>query len=107
MPDVLKVSPGELARRESIVRDILQKRADFVEKARERFYGVQYARCNTCGHYCEGISSVLDLSFKCLNCCAMEKFPIPDFDAEERRPYIAPELNDRAPRLDVEDFARI
>ena len=105
--EVLKPSESELARREAVVRDIMEKRVEFVEKARERFYGVQYARCNTCGNYCEGISNMLDLSFKCLNCCAREKFPIPDFDAEERRSYIAPELNDSAPRLDVDDFARV
>lgn len=105
--ETVKPTASELARREAIVRDILDKRARFVSEANEKFYGIQHSKCDTCGHYAPGIFNMLELGFKCLNCCAREKFPIPDFDADERRPYIAPELNDRAPRLDVDDFARV
>lgn len=85
----------ELLNRESIVRQIADRRVAFVERASSSPY-TSYATCDRCRRRYWGIASIADMSFKCVICMAEEQFPIPDFDAPGPKP-----------KLDVDDFARL
>lgn len=94
MPAVINPTAQELLTRETIVRDIMEKRVRFCQRVRSVPDLLEYGVCDRCGERRYGISNVTDMSFKCVECRAEEQFPIPDFDAMK-------------PKLDLEDFARI
>lgn len=67
--------------------EVEQKRNEWIEKVLDSGQ-LSFGRCDKCGSVRHGVNSVVDLSFTCVVCRAVELFPDP-------------------PRLDVEDFARL
>lgn len=99
MDNHMVATQQERLRREAVIRDIMNKRVEFVERG-VNLPGVYRDRCSKCGRSYWGISSIADLSFKCLICLAEERYPEPVDDGEDISPG-------PAPKLDLEDFARI
>jgi len=99
MDNPMVATQQERLHREAVVRDIANKRVEFVERGLN-IPGLSYNRCSKCGRMYWGVSCIADLSFKCLICLAEERYPEPADDGEDIRPS-------PPPKLDLDDFARI
>lgn len=99
MDNPIVATQQERLRREAVVRDIANKRVEFVERGL-KIPGLHYNRCFKCGRRYWGISCIADMSFMCLLCLAEERYPEPADDGEDIRPS-------PTPKLDLDDFARI